>query len=70
MPDFIYARGTFYPITDEGERQYLCDTEDETLSFLIEDHPNQVEVDGVTIVHQAGDAFSPEKFREWIASTG
>jgi hypothetical protein len=70
MPDFIYARGTFYPITATGEREYFCDTDEETLSFLVADHPNTVEVDGVTIAHQAGDAFTRERFREWEKSEG
>lgn len=70
MPNFIFLRGTFYPVVGEGERYYLCEAEDELLSILVVDHQAQTVVDGLAIVHQGNDTLITEKFREWIASGG
>lgn len=69
MPDFIYARGTFYAVTAEGERLWFCSDETDTFSFLKQDFPRRLMVDELTIVHQASDDRIEEKFRHWIKST-
>lgn len=69
MPDFIFARGTFYAVTDEGIRLWFCSAATDTFSFLKEDYPCRMEVDGVTIAHQYLDAAVDQKFASWIKSS-
>lgn len=68
MPDFIYARGTFYAVTDEGVRIWFCSDDVDTFSFLKEDYPARLTVDHLTIAHQETDQSVERKFREWINS--
>ena len=65
MPDFIYARGTFYPIAGSSDSVYLCDSEEAAFSFLKVDYSEVTHVDGLTICHQRNADGVAEKFRAW-----